>query len=104
VVLVIVDRLTKMRHYVPCHMTDNAEDVSRIFIQEIYRLHGALVSVVSDRDIRFVNEFWKHLSQRLQLSIRMTVAHRPEGDGQTERMNAVLEQHLRAYVSYMQDD
>jgi hypothetical protein len=61
-VLVIVDRLTKMRHYVPCHMTDNAEDVSRIFIREIYRLHGAPVSVVSDRDIRFVNEFWKHLS------------------------------------------
>jgi hypothetical protein len=56
-VLVIVDRLTKMRHYVPYHMTDNAEDVSRIFIREIYRLHGAPVSVVSDRDIRFVNEF-----------------------------------------------
>jgi hypothetical protein len=34
----------------------------------------------------------------------MTVAHQPEGDGQTERMNAVLEQHLYAYVSYMQDD
>jgi hypothetical protein len=74
-VLVIVDRLTKMRYYVPCHMTDNAEDVSYIFIREIYRLYGALVSVISNRDIRFVNEFWKHLSQRLQLSIRMTVAH-----------------------------
>jgi hypothetical protein len=80
-VLVIVDRLTKMRHYVPCYMTDNAEDVSRIFIREIYCLHSAPVSVVSNRDIRFVNEFWKHLSQRLQLSTRMTVAHRPEGDG-----------------------
>jgi hypothetical protein len=56
-VLVIVDRLTEMRHYVPCHMTDNAEDVSRIFTREIYRLYGALVSVISDRDIRFVNEF-----------------------------------------------
>jgi hypothetical protein len=85
-------------------MTDNAKDISRIFIREIYRLHGAPVSVISDRDIRFVNEFWKHLSQRLQLSIRMTVAYRPEGDGQTERINAVLEQYLRAYVSYMQDD
>jgi hypothetical protein len=56
-VLVIVDRLTKMRYYVPCHMTDNAEDVSCIFIREIYRLYGAPVSVVSNRDIRFVNEF-----------------------------------------------
>jgi hypothetical protein len=57
VVLVIVDRLTKMRHYVPYYMTDNAEDVSCIFIREIYRLHSTLVSVVSDRDIRFINEF-----------------------------------------------
>lgn len=90
-----------MRHYVPCLITDNAEDVARIFIREIYRLYGALVSVVSDRDIRFVNAFWDHLSKRLQLSTRMIVAYRPEGDGQTERMNAVLEQHLRAYVSYL---
>jgi hypothetical protein len=51
-----------MRHYVPCYMTDNAEDVSYIFIREIYRLYSALVSIVSNRDIRFVNEFWKHLS------------------------------------------
>ena len=79
--LVIIDRLTKMRHYVPCYMTDNAEDVSRIFIREIYHLYSTLVSVISNRDIRFVNEFWKHLSQRLQLSTRITVAHRPEGDG-----------------------
>jgi hypothetical protein len=56
-VLVIVDRLTKMRYYVPYYITDNAEDVSRIFIREIYRLYGALVSVVSNRDIRFINEF-----------------------------------------------
>jgi hypothetical protein len=62
---VIVDRLTKMRYYVPYYITDNAEDISRIFICEIYRLYGAPVSVVSDRDIRFVNEFWKHLSKRL---------------------------------------
>jgi hypothetical protein len=56
-VLVIVDRLTKMRYYVPYYITDNAEDVSYIFIREIYRLYGALVSVVSNRDIRFINEF-----------------------------------------------
>jgi hypothetical protein len=82
-------------------MIDNAEDVSRIFIREIYRLYRALVSVISDRDIRFVNEFWKYLSKRLQLLTRMIVAYRPEGDSQTERINAVLEQHLRAYISYI---
>jgi hypothetical protein len=103
-ILVVVDRLTKMRHYVPCQMTDGAEEAARLFIREIYRLHGAPTSIVSDRDIRFVNSFWKHLSNRLQLAIRLTVAARAQGDGQTERMNAVLEQFLRAYVSYLQDD
>jgi hypothetical protein len=103
-ILVVVDRLTKMRHYIPCHMTDGAEEAARLFIREIYRLHGAPTSIVSDRDIRFVNSFWKHLSNRLQLAMRLTVAARAQGDGQTERMNAVLEQFLRAYVSYLQDD
>jgi hypothetical protein len=85
-------------------MTDNAEEVARLFTREIYRLHGVPTSVVSDRDIRFVNSFWEHLSNRLQFNTKLTVAHRPQGDGQTERMNAVLEQHLRAYISYLQDD
>lgn len=103
-IFVVVDRLTKMRHYVPCYMTDSAEEAARLFTREIYRLHGAPTSIVSDRDVRFVNSFWEHLSNRLQLDTRLTVAHRPQGDGQTERMNAVLEQHLRAYISYLQDD
>jgi hypothetical protein len=85
-------------------MTDSAEEVARLFTCEIYRLHRAPKSVISDRDVRFVNSFWEHLSDRLQLDTRLTVVHRSQGDGQTERMNAVLEQHLRAYVSYLQDD
>jgi len=103
-ILMVVDRLTKMRHYVPCHMTDGAEEAACLFIQEIYCLYRAPTTIVSDRDIRFVNSFWKHLTNRLQLAMRLTVAARAQGDGQTERMNAVLEQFLRAYVSYLQDD
>jgi hypothetical protein len=56
-VLVIVDRLTKMRYYVPYYITDNAKDVSRIFIREIYYLYDAPVSIISNRDICFINEF-----------------------------------------------
>ena len=103
-ILMVVDRLTKMRHYVPCYITDSAEEAARLFIREIYRLHGALTTIVSYRDIRFVNSFWKHLTNRLQLAMQLTVAARAQGDSQTERMNAVLEQFLRAYVSYLQDD
>jgi hypothetical protein len=80
-----------MRHYIPYQMTDNAEEVARLFTREIYRLHGVPTSVVSDRDIRFVNSFWEHLSNRLQFDTKLTIAYRPQGDGQTERMNAVLE-------------
>jgi hypothetical protein len=46
-----------MRYYVPYYITDNAEDVSYIFIREIYYLYSALVSVISNRDIYFINEF-----------------------------------------------
>jgi hypothetical protein len=75
--LVVVDRLTKMRHYIPYQMTDNAEEVARLFTREIYRLHGVPTSVVSDRDIRFVNSFWEHLSNRLQFDTKLTVVYRP---------------------------
>ena len=103
-ILVVVDRLSKMRHYIACRTTDNARDLAYLFKREIWRLHGTPETIVSDRGIQFVNEFWRQLCELLSVQRRLSTAYHPESDGQTERMNAVLEQHLRAYVSYMQDD
>ncbi|KAI7102875.1 hypothetical protein KC324_g20825, partial [Hortaea werneckii] len=103
-ILVVVDRLTKLRHYIPCRTTDGAEEVARLFTQNIFRLHGRPIDIVSDRDAKFMSDFWKHLSHRLKIKSSPSTAYHPQTDGQTERMNAILEGHLRSYVSYLQDD
>ena len=103
-VLVVVDRLTKMRHLIPCTGTCDAEGVARLYVKYIWKLHGLPTTIVSDRGPQFISAFWKHLNRRLKVNSLLSTAFHPETDGQTERMNAVLEQYLRAYVSYLQDD
>ena len=103
-ILVVVDRLTKFRHFIPCYGTCSAEDTARLFRDHVWRLHGLPETIVSDRGTQFVNDFWKYLNEKLSTRALLSTAYHPETDGQTERMNAVLEQYLRAYVAYLQDD
>ncbi|KAG0154445.1 hypothetical protein PDIDSM_13 [Penicillium digitatum] len=84
--------------------TCNAEEVARLYTRHVWKLHGLPNTVVSDRGPQFVAQFWKHLTKRLRITNLLSTAYHPETDGQTERANAVLEQYLRAYVSYLQDD
>lgn len=100
----VVDRLTKLRHYIPCHTTDGAEEVARLFTKNIFRLYGRPIDIVSDRDAKFMSDFWQHLSRRLKIKSSPSTVYHLETDGQTERLNAILEGHLRSYVSYLQDD
>ena len=88
----------------PCHGTCNAEDTARLYLNNVWKLHGLPDSIVSDRGTQFVSKFWKHLIRRLKTEARLSTAHHPESDGQSERINASLEQYLRAYVDYLQDD
>lgn len=103
-ILVVVDRLTKMRHLIPCKATCNSEDTARLYLHYIWKLHGLPSTIVSDRGPQFTSEFWKHLNRLLQIQPRLSTAVHPQTDGQTERFNAILEQYLRSYVSYLQDD
>ncbi|KAG0154825.1 hypothetical protein PDIDSM_395 [Penicillium digitatum] len=103
-ILVVVDRLTKMKHFIYCKGTCNAEEVARLYTRHVWKLHGLPNTVVSDRGPQFVAQFWKHLTKCLRITNLLSTAYHPETDGQTERANAVLEQYLRAYVSYLQDD
>ncbi|KAH7483616.1 hypothetical protein FOMA001_g6895 [Fusarium oxysporum f. sp. matthiolae] len=84
--------------------TCDAEDTARYYLKEVWKLHGLPQTIVSDRGPQFVAEFWKKLTQQLSINALLSTAYHPETDGQTERLNAVLEQYLRAYVSYLQDD
>ncbi|KAH0606111.1 uncharacterized protein H6S33_003772, partial [Morchella sextelata] len=103
-ILVVVDRLTKMRHLIPTTKEADSKEVAKLYINNVWKLHGLPETMVSDRGTQFVAEFWRSLCDRLEISPKFSTAFHPQTDGQTERINAVMEQYLRSYVSYQQDD
>ncbi|KAI0998268.1 hypothetical protein K3495_g9932 [Podosphaera aphanis] len=103
-IMVVIDRLTKERHYIPCHTKMKAKDLAKIFVRNVWRLHGLCDSIVSDRGPLFVAEFWKAVCHRLQINVSLSTSYHPETDGQTENANAYMEQYLRQYIDYSQED
>src|SRR4051812_23789373 len=97
-VWVVVDRLTKNAHFLAMNMTDSLEKLSKLYMQEIVRLHGVPKSIVSDRDPRFTSGFWKGLQKALGTQLRLSTSNHPQTDGQSERTIQILEDMLRACV------
>ena len=95
-VWVVVDRLTKLAHFLPYRMTYRMEQMTELYVREIVRLHGVPVSIVSDRDRRFVSEFWQKLQTAMGTELRLSTAYHPQADGQSERTIQILEDLLRA--------
>ena len=93
---VVVDRLTKSAHFLPIRETHSVSELSEIFQQEIVRLHGTPVSIVSDRDPRFTSRFWKSLQDAWGTRLKLSTAFHPQSDGQSERTIQTLEDMLRA--------
>jgi transposase InsO family protein len=75
-----------------------------LFVRDVWKLHGLPDSIVSDRGPPFISEFWKAVCYRLQINISLSTAYHLETDGQTKNANSFLEQYLRQYVSFVQDD
>src|SRR3954470_22817427 len=103
-IVVFVDTFSKMTHFAPTKTTASAPDTARLFFDHIFRLHGLPKSIVSDRDAKFTSKFWKSLFQTLGTKLAMSTAFHPQTDGQMERANRTLEDMLRAFTSYRQDD
>ena len=100
----VVCRLTKERHHIATNTELDAGSLADLFIKHIWKHHGLPRSIISDRGTQFVNDFWQFLCKRLGIDVRLSTAWHPETDGQTERINGVMEQYLRAFVNYQQDD
>ena len=98
-VLIFVDRMTKMSHFIACLKTTSASDFARLFIAHIVRLHGLPDSIVSDRGSIFTSNFWSMLASILQIDPRKSTTFHPQTDGQTERMNQTLETYLHIFVN-----
>ena len=93
-VWVIVDRLTKSAHFLAVRMTFTLEEFCKMYIREIVRLHGVPVSIVSDRDPRFMAQFWKSFQKAMGTQLSMSTAFHPQTDGQSERTIQILEDML----------
>ncbi|XP_048627476.1 uncharacterized protein LOC125596341 [Brassica napus] len=97
-VWVVVDRLTKSAHFLPMQKGDGVDQIVRIYLDEIVRLHGVSASIVSDRDSRFTSYFWQAFQKALGTRMNMSTAYHPQTDGQSERTIQTLEDMLRAVV------
>jgi len=103
-IVVFVDKLTKMVHYVATTTNVTAPKLAQIVLREVCRLHGIPESILSDRDPRFTAHFWRALWDQLGTRLVMSTAYHPQTDGQTERANRTLEEMLRSYVNVNQND
>lgn len=103
-ILVIVDRLTKMSLFIPTRKTLDTPDLANLFLTHVFSKHGTPSDIVSDRGKHFVSRFWSSLCSLLGIKSNLSTAYHPETDGQTERINQILEQYLRIYINYQQDD
>jgi len=95
---VIVDRLTKSAHFLPTRETEKLDKLAEMYIDEVVSKHGIPLSIVSDRDSRFVSNFWKSLQRELGTRVHLSTAYHPQMDGQSERTIQTLEDMLRACV------
>jgi len=101
-ILVVVDRLTKMVHFIPTTEKTSAEGLARLFRDNVWKLHGLPESIISDRGPQFAAGLMRELNEMLGIKSKLSMAFHPQTDGQTERVNQELEQYLRMFIDHRQ--
>jgi len=99
-----VDRLSRRVHFIPSKTTDTAVDCANAFFSDLFKHHGMPDSIVSDRDSKFTSKFWARLMELCGVKLKMSTSRHPQTDGASEVMNRMVENYLRCYCSYHQDD
>lgn len=99
IVMVVVDRLSKYGHFIAPPFSFTSVRVANAFINDIVRLHGIPLSIVTEGDARFMTEFWKELQRINGTTLKFRTAYHPQTDGQSEALNRCLEMYLRCCVA-----
>jgi len=102
-ILVVVDWLTKMVHFIPTTEKTLAEGLARLFRDNVWKLHGLPESIISDRGPQFAVGLMKELNEMLGIKSKLSIAFYPQTDGQTERVYQELEQYLRMFIDHRQE-
>jgi hypothetical protein len=103
-IMLVVDRFNKMAHFIPTKDEATAQEIGRLFFTHIFKHHGFPKDIVSDRNPKFTSKFCRTLWKRMGSKLKMSTSFRPQIDGQTERVNSVIQQLLKNYVVADQQD
>ena len=82
-IMVVVDKLTKAAHFIPVKSMHKTDDITKIFMKDIFKLHGFPKEIVSDRDVKFTSNFWKGLLVDLGTKMNFSSSYYPQTDGKT---------------------
>ena len=96
--MVVVEKICKATHFIPLKTTYKAVNIADIFLKQIFRLHEIPKVIISGRDPKFTGNFCKSLFKGLNTTLNFSTSFHPQIDGQTERVNQVLEDLLIMYV------
>jgi len=99
-ILVIVDRFTKMGHFIPFSNVPSSEDTAKAFMNSVFRLHGLPNEILTDRGTQFTSKFWTSICKSLKISTTFSSPFHHQTNGLTERVNSVVEQFLRCYSNF----
>lgn len=100
----VVDRFSKMAHFIPCQKTMSSEELAKLMLRNVWKIHGTPRTITSDRGNIFISKLTKEMNAFLGIRTQSSTAYHPQTDGQSEITNKSVEQYLRHFVSYKQDD
>ena len=103
-ILTITERMTKYGYFIPCNESMTAPQTANLILRTVIANHGLPKEWITDRDPKFTSNFWTTLMARLGVDRGMSTAYHPQTDGQAERLNQTVEQYLRYYLNYEQDN